>query len=79
MSSIFSRKLGLNILFIAAAIATVFCNDTFADWPMWGGTPGRNMVSDAKSVSLDFDLEEGVNVVWSANLGSQTYGNPTVA
>ena len=48
------------------------------DWPMWGGTPDRNMVSDA-SVSLDFDLEKGTNVAWTQNLGSQTYGNPVVA
>ena len=46
---------------------------------MWGGSPDRNMVSDATQVSLEFDLEEAVNVNWSANLGSQTYGNPTVA
>ena len=48
------------------------------DWPMWGGTPDRNMVSDA-SVSLDFDLEKGTNVAWTQNLGSQTYGNPVVS
>lgn len=49
------------------------------DWPMWGGTPDRNMVSDASPVSLEFDLEKGTNVAWTANLGSQTYGNPVVA
>lgn len=79
MSSIFSRKLGLNVLFIATAAALIFSANTLADWPMWGGTPDRNMASDAKPVSLDFDLEKGDNVLWSANLGSQTYGNPTVA
>ncbi len=50
-----------------------------ADWPMWGGTPNRNMVSPATSVSLDFDLQSGKNVVWTADLGSQTYGNPVVS
>jgi outer membrane protein assembly factor BamB len=49
------------------------------EWPMWGGTPERNMVASADSVSLDFDLENGKNVAWSVNLGSQTYGNPVVA
>jgi len=49
-----------------------------ADWPMWGGTPDRNMVSDAKNVSLDFDLENGENVDWTVNLGTQSYGNPVV-
>lgn len=49
------------------------------DWPMWGGTPGRNMHSPAKGLSLDFNLRENKNVVWSSQLGSQSYGNPTVA
>lgn len=49
------------------------------DWPLWGGTPARNMVCDATGISLDFDLQEGTNVAWSAPLGSQTYGNPIVA
>lgn len=49
------------------------------DWPLWGGTPGRNMVCDATGLNLDFDLQEGTNVAWSAKLGSQTYGNPIVA
>ena len=48
-------------------------------WPMWGGSPDRNMVSATKGVSIDFDLTEDKNVNWSAPLGSQTYGNPVVA
>lgn len=49
-----------------------------SSWPMWGGTPSRNMVSDAKNVSIDFDLQKGTNVIWQKQLGSQTYGNPVV-
>ena len=49
------------------------------DWNMWGGTIGRNMVSDFKGLSLDFDLQKKTNVKWTAQLGSQTYGNPVVA
>jgi outer membrane protein assembly factor BamB len=49
------------------------------DWPMWGGSPDRNMVSDTKGVSLDFDFQKDKNVIWTSNLGSQTYGNPVVA
>ncbi len=50
-------------------------------WPMWGGTPGRNMISAEKNVSLDFDLQKGKEgkVLWTQGLGSQTYGNPIVA
>ena len=49
------------------------------DWNMWGGTIGRNMISDFKGLSLDFDLQKKTNVKWTAQLGSQTYGNPVVA
>ncbi len=49
------------------------------NWPMWGGTPDRNMRSPAEGLSMDFDLRENKNVVWSAQLGSQSYGNPVVS
>jgi outer membrane protein assembly factor BamB len=50
-----------------------------ADWPMWGGTPSRNMVSPLKGMPTEWDLKTGKNVKWVADLGSQSYGNPTVA
>jgi outer membrane protein assembly factor BamB len=49
-----------------------------ADWPMWGGTPSRNMVSSMTGVPTEWDLKTGKNVKWVAELGSQSYGNPTV-
>jgi outer membrane protein assembly factor BamB len=49
------------------------------DWPMWGGTPDRNMVSDAKGLPTSWDVASKKNVKWVAALGSQTYGNPVVA
>lgn len=68
------RTLSLSVIAVGilATIAT-------ADWPMWGGTTGRNMVANMEGISLDFDLENGKNVAWTKNLGSQTYGNPVVA
>src|SRR6478735_2823606 len=50
-----------------------------ADWPMWGGTANRNMVSDMKGLPTSWDVKTGKNVKWVAELGSQSYGNPTVA
>ena len=50
-----------------------------ADWPMWGGTPSRNMVSPLKGMPTTWDVKSGKNVKWVADLGSQSYGNPTVA
>lgn len=60
------------------------------DWPMWGGTPSRNMVASAKNLPTEInpgtidpenetvDLAGTKNVLWVAKLGSQTYGNPVV-
>ena len=62
------------------------------DWPQWGGNSlGRNMYSSAKGLpdrveagklksgTEDVDLATTKNVRWSAKLGSQSYGNTTVA
>ncbi len=48
------------------------------EWPMWGGSPDRNMVSDEKNIPGTWDLETGKNVKWKAKLGSQSYGNPVI-
>ena len=49
------------------------------DWPMWGGTPDRNMVSAMKGLASEWDVKTKKNIKWVANLGSQSYGNPVVA
>src|SRR5688572_7456216 len=49
------------------------------DWPMWGGTPDRNMVSNMKGLPTEWDIKTKKNVKWVAQLGSQSYGNPVVA
>jgi outer membrane protein assembly factor BamB len=49
------------------------------DWPMWGGTPDRNMVSKMKGAPTDWDIKTKKNIRWVAELGSQSYGNPVVS
>lgn len=49
------------------------------DWPMWGGTPDRNMTRKMTGLPKNWDLAKKSNIKWVAALGSQTYGNPTVA
>src|SRR5689334_23499480 len=49
------------------------------DWPMWGGTPDRNMVSNMKGLPTFWDLKTKKNVKWIAQLGSQSYGNAVVS
>jgi outer membrane protein assembly factor BamB len=49
------------------------------DWPMWGGTPGRNMASAAANLPSAWDARTGAGIKWKADLGSTSYGNPVVA
>ena len=49
------------------------------DWPMWGRTLTRNMVSDATGLPAEWDTDTGLNVKWVAALGSTSYGNPVIA
>lgn len=79
-------------VFLAGAIAlAIFAGTTWqlgsasasdpgsGDWPMWGGTPDRNMVSNMKGLPTTWDVAKKTNVKWVATVGSQSYGNPTVA
>src|ERR1043166_4576041 len=68
-----SVSLFICILFTFAADPNV------GDWPMWGGTPNRNMVSPMKGIPTSWDIKAKKNVKWMAQLGSQSYGNPVVA
>ena len=81
-----------NILCIIASVlaGTLVIGGT-DDWPYWGRNTTRNMVSNETGLPDSFDpgqlkgkTEEidpatTKNVLWVAKVGSQTYGNPTVA
>ena len=63
----------------AASAARLAASDPGkGDWPMWGGTPDRNMVSNMKGLPIDWDVKTKKNVKWVADLGSQSYGNIVV-
>jgi len=51
----------------------------FAQVSMYGGGPSRNMPSDEKGLPSKWDPETGENILWSAKLGSQSYGGPILA
>src|SRR5258705_3150062 len=87
-----SRSLTLVFTFLATAVLlTAYCllptappiasasDPGNGDWPMWGGTPDRNMISSMKGLPISWDVKAKKNVKWIAALGSQTYGNPVVA
>jgi outer membrane protein assembly factor BamB len=49
------------------------------DWPMWGGTPQRNMASPMKNLPTSWEVKTKKNIKWKADLGGESYGNPVVA
>lgn len=70
------------LMAVGALVATVALSAddrSRGDWPMWGGTPDRNMVSTMTGLPLEWDVKTGKNIRWVQELGSQTYGNPVVA
>lgn len=81
----------MNNRILALTLAMIATQARGADWPQWGGSNGRNMVSaerdlpdtigfgEPKQGSDELDLTTTKNVKWVAKLGSQTYGNPVVA
>jgi outer membrane protein assembly factor BamB len=65
---------------LAVAAVTLSASDPgTGDWPMWGGTPDRNMVSNMKGLPAEWDVKTKKNVKWMAELGSQSYGNAVVS
>ncbi|MCB1042447.1 MAG: PQQ-binding-like beta-propeller repeat protein [Acidobacteria bacterium] len=49
------------------------------DWPTWGGNNQRNMVNQTeKNMPITWDVESGTGIKWTADLGSQSYGNPVI-
>jgi len=66
---------------IPASLLVLWASEPNAggDWPMWGGTPDRNMVSNMKAVPTAWDVKTKKNIKWVVELGSQSYGNPVVA
>lgn len=66
-------------ILIAAALALGASDPGTGDWPMWGGTPDRNMVSNMKNAPVSWDAQSKKNIKWVSTVGSQAYGNPVVA
>jgi outer membrane protein assembly factor BamB len=68
------------VLAAAASSARLVASDPGSgDWPMWGGTPDRNMVSNMKGLPTEWDVKTKKNIKWVADLGSQSYGNIVVS
>lgn len=48
------------------------------EWPMWGRSSHRNHVASGR-LPTEWDLTTGLNVLWTAKLGTQSYSSPVVA
>ena len=84
MSSASPLSVSLLVLALAAPL-------TAQDWPVWGHDASRNMATTVTGLPDDFAAGDFIgasdeidpattrNVKWIAKLGSQSYGNPTVA
>lgn len=82
-----SFKYCLTFLFFISSISTAFA----ADWTQWGRTAARNMLAKERGLPASFepgkfkagsdtvDTTTTKNVRWVVKLGSQSYGNATVA
>lgn len=67
------------LVFLSAALILSASDPGTGDWPMWGGTPDRNMVSNMKNPPITWDVAAKKNIKWVSAVGSQAYGNPVVA
>jgi len=67
------------LVFLSAALIVSASDPGTGDWPMWGGTPDRNMVSNMKNPPITWDVAGKKNIKWVSAVGSQAYGNPVVA
>ncbi len=77
------------VLFVTGLTFTT--TTSAADWPQWGGTPGRNMASAEKGLPDSFEPGEKnsrsgqvsagttKNVRWAVRVGQNTCGTPVVA
>jgi outer membrane protein assembly factor BamB len=74
-----NRTFTLAALVAAGSSLALVASDPGPEWPMWGGTADRNMVSSMTGLPTTWDLKSKKNVKWIAELGSQAYGNPTVS
>jgi outer membrane protein assembly factor BamB len=49
------------------------------EWLQLGGDSHRNKVNLASRLPYTWNVKTGKNILWSADLGSQTYGTPLIA
>ncbi len=69
----------LRIASFFAALALLSRPLRAADQPQWGAAWSRNMVSEERGLPESFDPATGKNILWVAQLGTETHSTPVVA
>jgi outer membrane protein assembly factor BamB len=49
------------------------------DWPQFFGWSHRNNTPAGENIPGEWNVDDGTNILWQAELGSQSYGNAVVA
>ncbi|MCP3978838.1 MAG: PQQ-like beta-propeller repeat protein [bacterium] len=67
------------VLFVSVLVAALCCTAAAAAGvAQYGNTPSKNMVSDETGLPEKWDPKTGLNILWTADLGSQSYSGPVV-
>ena len=56
-SQTMKNTLTLAAIAVSATSLVLFASDPGPEWPMWGGTADRNMVSSMKGLPVEWDLK----------------------
>ncbi|MBP1624064.1 MAG: outer rane biosis protein [Acidobacteria bacterium] len=75
MQKITNSKVWIPIVLMTLCVLPLLSQD----WPMWGGTPQRNMASPVTNLPSTWDIKTKQNVKWKADIGNTSYGNPVVS
>ena len=69
----------ISILLLTFALFSIAADSPNVETAMFGQSLSRNMVSNETGLSDTWDVLKGINIKWSAKLGSQSYAGPVVA
>src|SRR5437764_8295622 len=74
-----SHPLSSTVFSVTLVATFMVCAAQAADRPQWGQAWSRNMVSDETGLPGSFNPPTGLNVKWSAALGTETHSSPVIA
>ncbi len=73
------KRYTISILLLTFALFSIAADSPNVETAMFGQSLSRNMVSSETNLPDNWDVLKGMNIKWSAKLGSQSYAGPVVA